>query len=181
MERIVADGRLKHSNGPFLAALAAVIWLAIPGAAAAQDKDLGAFRDWNAQTYSEGGTKVCNTWSKPKKEEGNYSRRGEVFVFVAHRPGEARRNEVSFQIGYNFKNGSELTAEIGGNTFSLFTEGGSAWLRSADEDDAMVAAMKAGSNMIVRGFSSRGTATKDTYSLSGFTAAINAIDKECGR
>jgi len=177
----VADGRVNLRFLPLPAALAALICLGLSGAASAQDKDLGAFTDWNAQSYSEGGSKVCNIWSKPKKEEGRYTRRGEVFAFVAHRPGEARRNEVSFQIGYTFQNGSELTAAIGGRSFSLFTEGGSAWLRSPEEDDAMVAAMKAGSTMVVRGTSSRGTATKDTYSLSGFTAAINAIDRECGR
>jgi hypothetical protein len=34
--------------------------------------------------------------------------------------------------------------------------------------------------MIVKGTSSRGTLTTDTYSLSGFTAAFNAISKACG-
>jgi Invasion associated locus B (IalB) protein len=40
--------------------------------------------------------------------------------------------------------------------------------------------LKAGKQMIVRGTSSRGTETTDTYSLSGFTAALAAIDKACG-
>jgi hypothetical protein len=34
--------------------------------------------------------------------------------------------------------------------------------------------------MIITGFSSRGTKTIDTYSLSGFTAAYTAIGKACG-
>lgn len=175
------DGRLRHSIFTVPVAVAALFCLTISGPASAQDKDLGTFRDWNAQAYSEGGGRVCNIWSNPKKEEGNYTRRGDVFAFVAHRPAEGRRNEISFQIGYTFKNGSELSAAIGGRTFSLFTEGGSAWLRSVEEDDAMVAAMKAGSTLVIRGTSSRGTATKDTFSLSGFTAAMRAIDQECGR
>ena len=33
----------------------------------------------------------------------------------------------------------------------------------------------------VEGVSSRGTLTTDTYSLSGFTKAHNAIDKACGQ
>ena len=33
--------------------------------------------------------------------------------------------------------------------------------------------------MIVRGISSRGTNTKDTYSLKGFSAAYKAIKKVC--
>jgi hypothetical protein len=35
--------------------------------------------------------------------------------------------------------------------------------------------------MIVDGVSSRGTSTHDTYSLLGFTAAHNAINKTCPR
>ena len=34
--------------------------------------------------------------------------------------------------------------------------------------------------MVVRGVSSRGTQTTDTYSLSGFTAAYRAINTACG-
>ncbi len=175
----MADGRHKILFFLGFVFLVSMI-VAVPSTGRAQDKDLGIFRDWNAQSYSDGGAKVCHAWSKPQKEEGRYTRRGDVFVFVAHRPAAGRRNEVSFEIGYPFQNGSELEAAIGGRTFSLFTEGGSAWLRSVEEDDAMVAAMKAGNTMIVRGTSRRGTATKDTYSLSGFTAAMNAIGKECG-
>ena len=37
-----------------------------------------------------------------------------------------------------------------------------------------------GSGMIVRGVSSRGTETTDTYSLNGFTRAHNAIGQACG-
>lgn len=39
--------------------------------------------------------------------------------------------------------------------------------------------MKAGRTMIVRGTSTRGTATTDTYSLTGFTAGMKAIDEAC--
>ena len=43
----------------------------------------------------------------------------------------------------------------------------------------MVEAMRRGATMIVEGISSRGTHTKDTYSLTGFTAAHNAINEAC--
>jgi hypothetical protein len=36
-----------------------------------------------------------------------------------------------------------------------------------------------GLEMVVRGTSSRGTATKDTYSLRGFTAAYEAARDAC--
>jgi hypothetical protein len=33
--------------------------------------------------------------------------------------------------------------------------------------------------MVIKGTSSRGTLTTDTYSLAGFTAAYNAIEQAC--
>ena len=46
-------------------------------------------------------------------------------------------------------------------------------------DNEMVNAMKRGSRMVVYGTSSRGTKTKDTYSLSGFANAYRAISNKC--
>ena len=40
--------------------------------------------------------------------------------------------------------------------------------------------MAKGRQLIVTGYSSRGTKTTDTYSLAGFTAAYKAIGKACG-
>ncbi|MDX1424550.1 MAG: invasion associated locus B family protein, partial [Kiloniellales bacterium] len=47
-------------------------------------------------------------------------------------------------------------------------------------DQAIVKAMRAGSSMVVKGTSSRGTVTTDTYSLLGFSKAYAAISKACG-
>ena len=44
---------------------------------------------------------------------------------------------------------------------------------------AMVRAMRVGKKLVIQGVSSRGTKTKDSYSLFGFTAAHNAINKAC--
>jgi len=68
---------------------------------------------------------------------------------------------------------------IDGQDFDLFTDGDSAWARDAETDRKLVQAMVRGNSMVVRGTSSRGTLTVDTYSLSGFTAARNAINKAC--
>ena len=48
-----------------------------------------------------------------------------------------------------------------------------------DQEAALIEAMKAGTRMTVSSISSRGTEVSDTYSLSGITAAIDAINKEC--
>jgi hypothetical protein len=47
------------------------------------------------------------------------------------------------------------------------------------DEGVLVAAMRSGSTMSVQGTSSRGTVSTDTYSLSGVSAALDAIAKEC--
>jgi invasion protein IalB len=49
-----------------------------------------------------------------------------------------------------------------------------------DADKKLVQAMVKGSTMVVQGTSARGNNTKDTYSLSGFTRAYQAIRQACG-
>jgi len=44
---------------------------------------------------------------------------------------------------------------------------------------ALVKAMKRGNKLKVTGTSSRGNKTVDTYSLTGFTKAMQSIDKAC--
>ena len=61
----------------------------------------------------------------------------------------------------------------------MFTRGENAWNYDTKADRSMIKAMKAGSRMVVKGRSQRGTQTTDTYSLSGFTAAFNAISNAC--
>ena len=147
--------------------------------AAAQDKALGTFRDWSAEIFSEGGKIVCSMWSQPTKAEGKYTRRGDVYVFVTHRPASDRLNELSFEAGYTFKPDSDVSAVIGRETFVLFTNDSTAWNRTTEGDEAFVKAMRSGSRLVVKGASSRGTLTTDTYSLSGFSAAHNAINAAC--
>ena len=145
----------------------------------ASDQDLGTFKDWRAHTFVEEKAKVCSMWSQPEKAEGNYKRRGEIFAFVTHRPAERRNDRVSFEMGYDFKPGKTLTVQIDKQRFELETSGSTAWSGAVEVNDRLIKLMRAGSRMVVKGVSKRGTDTTDTYSLSGFTAAHRAIGKAC--
>jgi len=166
-----------------LAALALLTCVAtailLPPAQAQEVKTIGTFQDWTAYTHDEGGNMVCYVATRPQKEEGNYTRRDEVFAIISHRPAEGARNVVSFISGYTFKDGSEVSVSIDGRRdFTLFTHGDAAW--AYDEDDSkLVEAMKVGGHMVVKGTSARGTLTTDTYSLMGFTSAHSAISRAC--
>lgn len=103
--------------------------------------------------------------------------RGDIRLYVAYRPGQ--NGEVSFSGGYPFAPDSTVEVDVGGRTFNLFTEGESAWTGSPSDDEALIAALRAGSSAVVTGRSARGTTTKDTFSLSGITAATNTARSRC--
>ena len=68
---------------------------------------------------------------------------------------------------------------MGSKKFILFTEGENAWAPSGADDAALVDAFRRGARAKVEGVSKRGTKTVDTFSLSGFTAALEAAANLC--
>jgi invasion protein IalB len=140
---------------------------------------LGEYEDWNAYQFSEKDKPACYMASAPKKAEGNYTKRGDVFAIVTHRPAEGRRDEVSVIAGYPYKKDSWVQVQIGDKKFRLFTQDDNAWAPDKEADKALVAAMIKGQEMIITGTSARGTQTVDTYSLAGFTRAYQAINDAC--
>lgn len=152
------------------------VLLAPPPAAA---KVIDTFGDWTAFVEGAKSKRVCYMAGVPKKEEGKYASRGDTFATITHRKAGKSRNVVSIRAGYTYKKDSEVIATIGDKTFTLYTDGGDAWAENK-VDRALVKAMRSGARMIVKGTSSRGTKTTDTYSLYGFTLAHKAIVKACG-
>jgi len=165
-----------------IAAVATMLTAPVASLAQEQRPDyLGTNRDWHAFQFTENGNPVCFMASQPTREEGEYSRRGDVFVLITHRPAEGSRDVVSFYAGYSFEeNGSVSVTVDGADGFTLFTEGETAWSPDTQTDNAIIAAMRAGSEMVVQGRSTRGTLTTDTYSLFGFTATLDEVNGACG-
>ncbi len=153
--------------------------LLAPISASAAVTTLGTFQDWTAYQTTQGGKRICYMASKPKRDEGNYSKRGEILTMVTHRPASKSFNVVSIHAGYKFKKGSTAEVAVDGARFTLFTNAETAWANDSSDDNALVKNMRAGAKMIVQGKSWRGTETKDTYSLLGFTAALRAINRAC--
>lgn len=160
----------------FLALLAVV---ATTPTLAATPRFVGTFQDWNVYAVDDANGRLCYAASEPKKEEGNYSRRGAAAVIVAKLPGDAPNEQVSVQPGYSFKANTTAQVSIDDRSFSLFTKGEHGWANSAKEDDTMIVAMKRGNTLKVRGTSTRDTWSLDTYSLTGFTAAYNSMINAC--
>lgn len=154
--------------------------------AAVSETRVDAKADWSV-FKSEGGNRECWIVSAPtgwKATRGGSDvtsqvRRGDILLMVAVRPDDNVSNEVSYTSGYPFRSDSSVKVAIGDESHELFTEGEWGWLSSPSEDDKMVENMKRGLNATLTAVSSRGTQTVDTFSLRGFTAALQAARDLC--
>lgn len=165
--------------GLCLAALAAT-------SATAQERSknrVAAETDWSV--FVESNPKECWSVSAPKKTVNTRGgkvvavRRSDILLFVFFRPGEGVKGEVSFTGGYPFAAGSTVDLDIDGTRFEMFTKGEWAWAKNSDEDAKIIAAMKRGKQAVLTARSKRGTQTRDTFSLLGFTAAVEDAEKRC--
>lgn len=144
---------------------------------------VAAQTDWSV--FVESDPRECWGVSAPKETVNTRDdrvvsvRRGDILLFVSYRPGEDVAGEISFTGGYPFAEGSTVTLEIGDATYEMFTDGEWAWPATAGDDQRIMTDMKRGVNAIVTGRSSRGTTTKDTFSLLGFTAAVEEAERRC--
>ncbi len=155
--------------------------MALPTSAMASDpKLIGTYGDWSAYSFTENGNKVCYMTSQPKTAVGNYTKRGDIFALVTHRPAEGTKNVFSYMTGYSYKPDSSVSVKIDSKNYNLFTQGDTAWTADAAADNSITNSIKVGSKMVVVGTSSRGTVTTDNFSLSGSTKAHQIISKECG-
>jgi hypothetical protein len=166
----------------FLAMAAACVGAV--GAGAQESNNLVATKtDWSV--FTEENPKECWGVSGPKEtvntRDGKAvtARRGDILLFVTFRPGSGAAGEVSFTGGYPFAPGSTVKMTIEGQGFDLFFDGEWAWPANPADDAAVLAALKAGSSAVLTGKSARGTQTKDTFSLLGFTAAMDEAEKRC--
>ncbi|MEM7544090.1 MAG: invasion associated locus B family protein [Pseudomonadota bacterium] len=181
-----ADTGLIAAVGGTVAAVVVAVIMALPGAAVAQSSEaVGAKRDWSIFKQGSAADRQCWIVSQPTTSTASRGgrpvdvNRGDIFLMVAIRPGAQVKNEVSMIAGYPFRSGSSVTMQVSNSKFEMFTDGEGAWTDSAAKDDEVVAAMRRGANAKLTGTSSRGTQTVDTFSLIGFTAALEEARALC--
>ena len=172
--------RLSALPAPLLLALA--LWPAAEAAAQGGPQRIGEFQAWTAATHAEGGQKICYAFTRATRSEGVPNRApNNVLLVVTHRP--KGRDQVALQSGYAYPrnaggNTDPVQVSVGGTNLGFYTAGGSAFAR---DNKAALAALKGGREAVARGplpNGGRGQAT-DAFSLAGFSAAHEAISREC--
>ncbi|MCB1338612.1 MAG: hypothetical protein KDK10_14535 [Maritimibacter sp.] len=135
--------------------------------------------------FVEENPKECWSVSEPTKTVNTRDgqtvsvTRGDILLFVVNRPGTGGAGEVAFTGGYPFRPESTVSVAVGGETFQMFTDGEWAWAHTSEDDAKIIAAMKKGADAVLTAESSRGTKTEDTFSLIGFTAAVEDAAARC--
>lgn len=165
------------------ALLVASVAIGSAGTAGAQESTnrVATMTDWSV--FAEESPKECWGVSSPKETVNSRDgqpvsvRRGDILLFVTFRPGVA--GEISFSGGYPFASGSTVKLDVDGNSYNLISDGEWAWPGSKEDDAAILAALKKGTTAVLQAKSGKGTQTKDTFSLRGFTAAMEEAGKRC--
>ncbi|WP_424136316.1 invasion associated locus B family protein [Roseomonas chloroacetimidivorans] len=163
---------------PTLAALALSALLPAATPASAQQRGaqpaqasgpqrLGTFGEWTAATHQEGAGKVCYAFTRM---EG----RNNALLTVTHRP--QGRDQVALRIGRAFPRNAEVKVDVGSNDLDFYTAGDNAFAR---DGRAAVAAFRGGREAVAKSPAANKRTTTETFSLSGFTAAYEAISREC--
>ena len=121
-------------------------------------------------------TNYCYIGSSPEKSElPEGKKRGDTYILV-YRINNSNDAVIQFEAGYPLKKNNDVVFNIDNSQFNFFSEDETAW---TNEDQKVIFSMKKGNVLIVKGESSKGTKTKDVYTLKGFTAAFNKLFNDC--
>ncbi len=70
-------------------------------------------------------------------------------------------------------------ATVGEESFDLLPKGANLWVKNAARESALIAEMKKGESLVVKAAALKGEGTTDTFSLTGFSQAMDRLAKEC--
>ncbi len=170
---------------PLTASLVAVTLATTPLAAQESTNRVNTETDWSI--FVEDDPTACWGVAPPKEQvltrngqPDPNARRGDILLMVSYIPTSDVNGQVSFTGGYPLAPGSTVSVTIGDTRVEMSTiEGEWAWADSPEDDAMLIAAMKRGVDAVVTARSSRGANTRDTFSLLGFTAAVDEAARRC--
>ncbi|MGO4870313.1 MAG: hypothetical protein ACLPGW_06830 [Roseiarcus sp.] len=171
-------------------------------APAAKPALVATYGDWSVFQSQSGKARICYALAQPKERDPADLKRDPGYAFISERPAEGVRNEISFIMGFDVagaapaadakdeskdkkkdkKKPSESvapTAVIGDATFDLLPKGADLWVKNAAKESDLIAEMRKGSKLVIKAASKKGNVTTDTYSLAGFSQAIDRALKDC--
>ena len=161
---------------------------------AAPDKPLlvATFGDWGVYQTKSGKGRICYTLAQPKERLPANLQRDAGYAFISDRPAEGVRNEISFIMGFEVAGPADAAADakkkipakdavavVGDQSFDLLPKGANLWVKNAAKEGQLIEEMRKGVKLVVKAVSKKGNATTDSYSLTGFSQALDRVQKDC--
>lgn len=155
-------------------------------AAAQQLKRTERHKDWSVFVNTRAASKYCYAATTPVKTTAKRGgravpsiKRDSPFLMVTTFPDRKAVNEVSVRVGYQLDKNKPPSLKVGNASFKMFSDGEDAWSEQPADDSKIVAAFRRGSDAVLTAVSTRGTVVTDTFSLRGFTDAVNSVQRLC--
>jgi hypothetical protein len=121
----------------------------------------------------------CYIGSLPIKSDlPETKKRGKNYILVYKIIG-SDENIIQVEAGYQYNLDKDIVVKIDNTSFDFYSTEDSSETSWTNNDEKVIYAMKKGLELVLSGQSSRGTKTNDTYTLKGFTSAINKLNKDC--
>jgi invasion protein IalB len=167
---------------------------------------VGTYGDWSVYQSANGKNRICYALATPKDRAPPDLKRDAGYAFISERPGERVRNEISFVMGYEL-GGAEAekpakeskdkkrsdakdrkpkaeaaagpSAAVGEAEFDLLPKGSNLWVKNPAQESQLIDEMRKGAQLKIKVAARRGGATVDSYSLVGFSQAIDRALKDC--
>ena len=159
--------------------LAATVLAATTLPAMAQSvRVLSEHNAWTAYATTESAGQICFVLSRPTATEPEAGT-SEGYFYITHRPAQGVLSEINIVTGYGLDSEATASLIVGSQSFELYTQDDAAWLADTGETTSAIQAIRGGSTMVVEGTRADGSTVRQTFSLSGATAATNAIDGAC--
>jgi hypothetical protein len=152
---------------------------------------VASFGDWGVYQTQAAKGRVCYTLAQPKERAPAELKRDPAYAFISDRPGEGVRNEISFIMGFDVaaateasdskKKGAdkEAMATVGDQSFDLLAKTSNLWVKNAAKEGQLIDEMRKSATLQVKAASKKGNVTTDTYSLKGFSQALERVQKDC--
>jgi len=142
-----------------------------PAPANAAPKEIGRYKNWIAARHTESGHDICYAFTRAGSD--NPATGSGPVLSVTDRPNG--RDETAISGGPAYPKDTTVTLQVDQAGLDFYTAGHDAFAR---DNKAAVAAFQRGSTAVARIAGARGPATL-TFSLDGFSAAHDAIEKAC--
>ena len=96
-----------------------------------------------------------------------------ILVYTMHKNPDLI---VQISAGFNYKSSDSIKVNIDEGSYEFYANEDTAW---AKNDKKVIFAMKKGLKLLTTSISSKGTEVTDTFTLKGFTAAVNKLSNDC--